>query len=220
MRTRPRVAAFLLVVLSALALPALPASATAPAEEAQFVNSVNAVRAANGLPPLTVNSELTAIARAWAQRMADSMTLAHNPNYQYQVTQNWHMLGENVGVGPQVALVHDAFVASPDHYHNIVNPSFTEIGVGVAYGANGALYTAHQFMVRYPDQAPAPVVVEATPTPAPAPDPAPEPAAAPKAAPELEPAPAASPAPEPAPAPVTPVALGGVLDGLRRLDAA
>ena len=219
MRLRAGIAAFLVIVLAAIALPASPASATAPAEEAQFVAAINAVRAANGLQPLTVNNELTQIARAWAQQMADSQTLAHNPNFQYQVTQNWRMLGENVGVGMTVDLVQDAFVASPDHFHNIVNAEYAEIGVGVAYGANGALYTAHQFMVRFPDEpsvAPAP---DPAPVAAVASTPAPSQPAATAAAVVAEPAPAA-PAPAPAPAPVAPVALDGVLDGLRRLDAA
>ena len=221
MRLGTRIAGFLLILVAALGLPATPATATAPAEEAQFVALVNAERAANGLRPLTVNPELTAIARAWAQHMADTQTLAHNPGFSGQVTQNWHMLGENVGVGPTVELVQTAFVNSPDHYHNIVNADFAEIGVGVAYGANGALYTAHQFMLRFPDE----------PVAAPAPAPAPAAAAAAAAATTVEPTSAPAPAPaepvsapaspevEPADAPA-PAALGGVLDGLRKLDAA
>ena len=39
------------------------------------------------------------------------------------MTQDWAKLGENVGTGPDVGSVMDAFIASPGHYANIVDPN-------------------------------------------------------------------------------------------------
>jgi uncharacterized protein YkwD len=39
-----------------------------------------------------------------------------------------------------------AFVNSPAHLRNIVDPSFNYIGVGVSYDAEGRMYTTHDFM--------------------------------------------------------------------------
>ena len=36
-----------------------------------------------------------------------------------------------VGYGPGVQIVHNAFVASPHHYENLVEPSYNLIGIGV-----------------------------------------------------------------------------------------
>lgn len=61
------------------------------------------------------------------------------------VTHPWAKLGENVGTGPDVGSIMDAFVASPGHYANIVDPEFTHIGVGVVWDGN-RMYTTHRFM--------------------------------------------------------------------------
>ena len=66
----------------------------------------------------------------------------------------WSKLGENVGVGYSVDDLMTALVNSPAHYRNIVDPSFSYIGVGVSYGDDGRMYTTHDFMAV--DEAPAP----------------------------------------------------------------
>ncbi|HZQ85068.1 MAG TPA: CAP domain-containing protein [Acidimicrobiales bacterium] len=114
--------------------------------EAQFVTLINALRASKGLGTLTVDSNLTSIARNWSQQMANAGTISHNPNFPNQVTSDWQMLGENVGQGYTVQSLFDAFVASPHHYENLVEPSFTRVGVGVVVTASGQIFTSHQFM--------------------------------------------------------------------------
>ena len=116
------------------------------AAEAQFVTLINALRAAKGLGTLTVDANLTDIARGWSQQMANAGTISHNPNFPNQVTSDWQMLGENVGQGYTVQSLFDAFVASPHHYENLVEPSFTRIGVGVVVTGTGQIFTSHEFM--------------------------------------------------------------------------
>lgn len=126
--------------------------------ESEFVSRLNSLRAAKGLAPLAIDAELTGIGRRWAAKMASDGRISHNANFTNEVKQNWVKLGENVGTGPDVRSIHDAFVASRTHYQNMVDAAFTRIGVGVVIGPNGAIYTAHQFMrLASDDAAAAPV---------------------------------------------------------------
>ncbi len=58
---------------------------------------------------------------------------------------DWTKAGENVGRGGTVDAVWDAFMASPSHAANVLDPAFTRIGVGVVRTPDGVLYTAHRF---------------------------------------------------------------------------
>ena len=128
----------------------LPPSATAqtdPAQaEAEFVVKINALRASKGLRQLEVHPELLALGRSWAGEMAKVDRISHNPNLANAVKADWQKLGENVGVGMTVDKLHQAFIDSPTHYKNLIDPDWTHIGVGVVLGRDGAIFTAHQFM--------------------------------------------------------------------------
>jgi uncharacterized protein YkwD len=141
---------FVAVVTLLVVAPARPAAASTSVDtvsaEADFVAHINGLRSSKGLGRLVVDDELTAIARRWAASMAKADEISHNPNFSKSVRSDWEKLGENVGVGMTVGKLHDAFVASPGHYRNLVDPAFTYVGVGVVVGREGALFTAHQFM--------------------------------------------------------------------------
>jgi uncharacterized protein YkwD len=110
------------------ALTAAPASATTA--EDSLTARLNGARSEQGLPSLATRSDLVAVARAQATRMADSGTLYHNPNLTTDVT-NWRWVGENVGYGPDVQTVHVAFMNSDAHRANILDTDYTEVGIGV-----------------------------------------------------------------------------------------
>ena len=109
-------------------LTAAPAGATTA--EDSLTARLNGARSDQGLPSLAPRSDLVAVARAQATRMADSGTLYHNPNLTTDVA-NWRWVGENVGYGPDVQTVHVAFMNSDAHRANILDTDFTEVGVGV-----------------------------------------------------------------------------------------
>jgi uncharacterized protein YkwD len=158
--------------LSASCASALEGATAAPAESSAFVSKINALRASKGLAAVTVDSNLSGIAQDWAQHMADQGALAHRPNLAAGVTIDWKLLGENVGQAPDVDQMMNAFVNSPAHYKNLVEGSFTRIGVGTVRTADGQLFSAHEFAsVRSAAPAPAPA-----PAPAVAPSPKPAPA--------------------------------------------
>ncbi|HVF33257.1 MAG TPA: CAP domain-containing protein [Acidimicrobiales bacterium] len=147
------------VVALAVGLPVSGALAqTDPATaETDFVARINRLRAAKGLGVLSVHAELVDVARAWATEMAAADEISHNPALADRVRADWQKLGENVGVGMTVPRLHDAFVRSPAHYRNLVDPDFTHVGVAVVLGRDGAIFTTHQFMrLRMPKAAPPP----------------------------------------------------------------
>ncbi|MDQ1585201.1 MAG: hypothetical protein QOJ90_2152 [Actinomycetota bacterium] len=123
------------------AIDAKPAGATTT--EASVTALLNGARSAHGVPRLTVRSDLIAVARAQANRMASQNRLYHNPNLVRDV-RNFRWVGENVGYGPSVALVHNAFMNSPAHKANILDRDYTEVGVG-AVTRNGRVWIAQVF---------------------------------------------------------------------------
>jgi uncharacterized protein YkwD len=141
----------------------------ASSESSQFVAAINQLRESKGLNDLIVSDNLSSIATNWAVTMAGQDNIFHRSDLSDGVTLNWKRLGENVGVGPSVGNLMDAFIASPHHYENLVDPSFTHVGVGSVRTPDGLMYTAHEFasVVGYstavkpasnPAPAPAPVV--------------------------------------------------------------
>ena len=196
------------------------------ADEVQFVSLLNATRAKGGLPPLTVDPELRSLARDWARRMADAGHISHASPISAGVTADWLKLGENVGTGGNVTVVMNAFVASPGHFANIMDPEFTKVGVGLVWLGN-ALYTTHRFMKLAPATAPAPAPApppappeSATPPASSAPEagtrpPAPTPAAAKRSAPSGAPPTTTTSAPALSPPPARATRVASVLAALR-----
>jgi len=174
-------------------------------DEACFVQQTNATRAARGLPTLPVSASLAGQALSHTQAMAVSNSLYHSTADQYP--GNWLGLGENVGAGPTCDDVEQAFLASPHHYENIVDPKWTAMGVGVGPRSDG---TGIWVTVGF-EQWQATATPPATTPPGPAPTPAaPTPAAStPPTARTTAPAPArkaAVPAPSSAAVPTPPKA--------------
>jgi hypothetical protein len=130
-----------MTVVGSLAWGAAPAAADAGVE-GEFVSLTNGERSS----ALTVHAELTSIARRWSAKMAADNRLAHNPNLANEVTADWEKLGENVGTGDNARQIHDAFMNSPAHRANIVDPAFTYVGIGVVRGGDGRIWVTEVFM--------------------------------------------------------------------------
>lgn len=182
-----RFAAPLVAVMVTTLVGVGPRTAFAGAED-DFVSKINAERGARGLRTLSVESDLTAVARRHSQRMAKDGAIYHNPNLGSEV-RGWRTVGENVGRGRTVQKIHDAFMASDYHARNIVDPAMNQLGVGVAYGDDGRIYVTQIFAERGSSGggggggSPAPAVARAEPSAgpersaAPRPTPKPEPIA-------------------------------------------
>jgi uncharacterized protein YkwD len=144
-----------LVIVVALAFPLVTAAcdpdpapqaagALAPAAE-QVRTLVNQARADNGTATLYTDNILQARAQAWAEHLAAIGGLEHTPDLGAGLSFHWRVLGENVGYGADVANVCDAFLNSPSHRANVLDPRFTLIGVGVAVDGQGRTFVVQQF---------------------------------------------------------------------------
>lgn len=134
-------------VLLALVLPMTLLSATTPATastDSEFVARVNGARSSRGIRVYAVRSDLTAVARRQAARMASSGRMYHNPSLGSEVG-GWSNVGENVGRGSDVGSVHNAFMRSSSHRANILSTVFTEVGVGTARSSSGELFVSQVF---------------------------------------------------------------------------
>ena len=206
------------------------------ADEGQFLNLANGQRDSVGSGTLAPDTGLRDIARWWAARMAAASDIFHNYNLPNDVHDDWYKLGENVGMGWSVDDLHQAFVKSPTHYQNLVDPAYGFVGIGVAYNSDGKIFVVFDFMDLQPPPAadaatqPAPEAASsgqgltltrhaATPAAPPVAHPAvvPPRASLPAALLEEDPPPAAT-LPTPAPARAPSPALTGVLTQLRALD--
>jgi uncharacterized protein YkwD len=202
-RAIPGAALVLALALLATLLPGLPA---APAHadaglEAQFVSRINQERGAAGLPPLGTAGDLTAVARSHSTVMGQGTDLHHNPSLGSDVG-GWQRVGENVGRGMSVDDIHVAFMASPGHARNVLDPEWTEVGVGVAM-VDRRIWVTEVFRLPLGQASPA---AEDDPAadPEPEPEPAPEPDPEPRPEPEPEPEPGPEPVAEPEPVPAPP----------------
>ncbi len=120
---------------------------TVTAFEREVVRLVNEERAKNGLKPLKENWELSRVARYKSQDMVDNRYFSHtSPTYgtPFQMIKafglTYRTAGENIAYGqrtPQAVV--NAWMNSSGHRANILNPSYTQIGVG--YASNGHYWT-------------------------------------------------------------------------------
>ena len=137
-------------------------------DEAQFIALINELRTGLGLQPLAPHPELHSGAEIWTAVLANKGELSHAPDLSAGVTVNWAKLGENVGVASagQTQQLFDAFVASPTHYDNLVDPDFAFVGVAVLYDDTGRMWTTHRFMKTFEttDTTPSTVVAPASTT--------------------------------------------------------
>ena len=118
--------------------------AVAGGSDYTFLSDVNSSRASHGLRALTMVSDLHSVATSWSQHMASQGTISHNPNLTSQ-GGNWQEIGENVGVGPSESSIEQAFMNSSEHRANILDPNYTQIGIGTATGHDGRLYVTEDF---------------------------------------------------------------------------
>lgn len=154
---------FTLGLLSALVANPSPVQAGTVEDEATFVSLINELRASQGLAPLSIDPELATTAGDWNEVLVNNGELSHAPDLADGITAKWSKLGENVGVASagQTQELFDAFVASPSHYENLIDPEFTLIGVSVTYDDTGRMWTTHRFMATY-EEGPAATVTTGT----------------------------------------------------------
>ena len=120
---------------------------TVSAYEKKVIELVNDVRKDYGLSPLAHNWELSRVARYKSQDMHDRRYFSHtSPTYGSPFNMmksfgiSYQSAGENIAMGYKTPeAVVDGWMNSSGHRANILNASFTQIGVG--YVADGNYWT-------------------------------------------------------------------------------
>ncbi len=112
--------------------------------ENEVIRLVNDIRAQNGLKALKANWELSRVARIKSQDMKDKRYFSHtSPTYgsPFQMMKSfgisYRSAGENIAKGQRTPReVVNAWMNSSGHRANILNSSYTQIGVGYVAGGN------------------------------------------------------------------------------------
>lgn len=130
--------------------PAAGAGDNDAVAETEFLRLLNDHRQDEGLAPLTVYWDLVDDARGHSEfqsqnRCGGGARACHNPDLG-SVSEIWWALGENVGVGPEVAAIDEALWASPNHRANILG-NYNYVGVGAVTGLDGSIYVTVIFML-------------------------------------------------------------------------
>lgn len=115
--------------------------------EQEVIRLVNEERTRNGLKSLTYDWQLGRVARYKSQDMRDNRYFSHtSPTYgsPFQMMKSfgitYRSAGENIAKGQRTPeAVVNAWMNSSGHRANILNASFTHIGVG--YVADGSYWT-------------------------------------------------------------------------------
>ena len=121
---------------------------TNESEEMSFAKEVveltNDERTQRGLDPLEMDADLAKAAQNHSDAMASKDFFSHtgangsSPFERIEDTgYDYSTAGENIAVGQQTPqMVVDSWMGSSGHRANILNPDFTEIGIGYEYLAN------------------------------------------------------------------------------------
>lgn len=142
--------------LVAASLP--DAAPLASPQEFSFVELVNVDRVRNGLPPVILDPALLTIARQRAAAQLNDQPLNH---YDAQgqlafvgllsaASVSYSLAGENLARSATagtalVERVESAFMQSPTHRRNILEPSFNRLAIGMAADATGRVTFAQIF---------------------------------------------------------------------------
>ena len=139
-----------------------PAPATLGALAAAQLCLLNGERADAGLPPLALNPKLSAAARAYAADLVAGQYFSHTgrdgstirtrlADAGYLPRNGGWAIGENLAWGTGAlatpASIMRAWMNSPGHRENVLNPEYREIGIGVVVGnpsspnGSGATYS-------------------------------------------------------------------------------
>ena len=190
--------------------------------ERQMLELINGERANAGLQPLRLNTVLNASSEEHTDWMLETGTFSHSGEggssatdrieaSGYPLDGSWRT-GENIawqsergaqGIEDDVRQLHQSLMDSPGHRANILNPDFTEIGIGIERGnfrGYDTVVVTQNFATTDGDTS----EFEDVDTPT-MPEPTPEPSLEPDPAPTPEPTPEQSPEPEPNPEPEPPV---------------
>jgi len=111
--------------------------------------------------PLEWNESLAAVARAHSLDMLEERFFSHvepdGRTFSMRINEAgipWQEAGENIAIYDTTSGAEAAFMNEPrfqhNHRANILNPSYTEVGIGIMRGPDGSLYITQDFVAAPP----------------------------------------------------------------------
>lgn len=135
---------------------------TVAESEAELLRLLNRDRQAAGLAPLRVDARLGRVARQHSEQMARLRLLAHHlqttPEQRVSAAHvGYAQLAENLALANTEEAAERSLLDSPGHRRNMLEPRFTQVGLGVAFATNAQghkqLYVTQLFLEEKPPSA-------------------------------------------------------------------
>lgn len=124
-------------------------------DEARILQLVNSERSEAGLKPLGSDNDCTRLARMKSRDMVNNNYFSHqSPTYGSPFDMlkangvSYMYAGENIAMNQTADAAFKAWMNSEGHRKNILNPNFTELGVGIAPKGNGSYIYTQLFIGR------------------------------------------------------------------------
>jgi uncharacterized protein YkwD len=120
-------------------------------EKSLWMRAVNDTRAQLRLSKVTLDSELSAFAQEYAERMAAENFFGHsdpagnNPDTRRKIFGLHLPVGENLARDYQTAYAHAGLLRSAAHLSNILTPEWTRVGLGIAEDSEGRMLFVQEF---------------------------------------------------------------------------
>lgn len=119
--------------------------------EQYLFNAANTERAQRGVPPLAWDGALYRAALLHAQEMSSRASISHQYAGEADLAQRAQMAGvhfsvvaENVAEAPTAVIVHEAWMHSPGHRHNLLDERVDRVAIAVTV-RRGELYAVEDF---------------------------------------------------------------------------
>jgi len=137
-----------------------PSLSEATAIEKRAFAMTNEARQENGLPPLSWDPVLCAMARKHSESMVRRRFFSHDTPDGLGTTDrarafgiaHFKIFGENIaynqGFDDPGAFAVERWMLSPSHRANILNPQFQQSAVGVTVAADGTVFLTQEFITR------------------------------------------------------------------------
>jgi uncharacterized protein YkwD len=123
-----------------------------PDLEKEMLAMVNEERTKRGLQPLTVDPELTIVARKHSKDMFERGYFSHytpegKDPFDRMKAANVQFVaaGENLALGQTLPICHQGLMNSPGHRANILRPNYNRVGIGILDGGMHGLMISQEF---------------------------------------------------------------------------
>lgn len=117
----------------------------------QLLAMINETRTEFGLPKVTIDSSLNQLAQLHSEDMRDRDFFGHiNPDGKTpedrRIAQGIPVtVGENLAIAPTIEYTHNGLMRSAVHRSNIIDPTWTKVGIGISQKEDGSLIVTEEF---------------------------------------------------------------------------